>query len=45
MGKFMRVLADNILSTLGPEGRIVAIDGVDGSCYRGENGNPGWQQP
>ncbi len=31
MGKFMRVLADNILSTLGPEGRIVAIDGVDGS--------------
>jgi tRNA A37 threonylcarbamoyladenosine biosynthesis protein TsaE len=31
MGKFMGVLVENILSTLGPEGRMVTIDGVDGS--------------
>jgi uridine kinase len=31
MGKFMRDLVDNILSVVGTKGRIVAIDGVDGS--------------
>lgn len=31
MGTFMRDLVDNILSAVGTEGRIVAVDGVDGS--------------
>ena len=31
MGKFMRSLANSILGILGPNGRLVAIDGVDGS--------------
>ncbi|WP_434992209.1 uridine kinase [Arthrobacter sp. Ld5] len=31
MREFMRSLADDLLATLAPKGRLVAIDGVDGS--------------
>ncbi|WP_247829095.1 hypothetical protein [Arthrobacter antioxidans] len=31
MREFMRSLADDLLTVLGPTGRLVAVDGVDGS--------------